>query len=106
VSPLKIDSILRLREAESLTVNVSVLGCVEHQLAPPIKRSVLINSPWCAPSFSTTGGLEAVVDDLIEEVRFARDSPLEGAGFEPSVPRSEQHFFETAPEPSDDKPAW
>jgi hypothetical protein len=23
---------------------------------------------------------------LIEEVRFARDSPLEGAGFEPSVP--------------------
>ena len=24
---------------------------------------------------------------LIEEVRFARDSPLEGAGFEPSVPR-------------------
>jgi hypothetical protein len=27
------------------------------------------------------------VDDLIEEVRFARDSPLEGDGFEPSVPR-------------------
>jgi hypothetical protein len=25
---------------------------------------------------------------LIEELRFARDSPLEGAGFEPSVPRS------------------
>ena len=24
----------------------------------------------------------------IEEVRFARDSPLEGGGFEPSVPRS------------------
>jgi hypothetical protein len=28
------------------------------------------------------------VDDLLEEVRFARDSPLEGDGFEPSVPRS------------------
>jgi hypothetical protein len=24
---------------------------------------------------------------MIEEVRFAEDSPLEGAGFEPSVPR-------------------
>jgi hypothetical protein len=24
--------------------------------------------------------------DLIEEVRFARDTPLEGGGFEPSVP--------------------
>jgi hypothetical protein len=33
------------------------------------------------------------------------DSPLEGDGFEPSVPRRGQHFFETAPEPGDDKPA-
>jgi hypothetical protein len=29
---------------------------------------------------------------LIEEVRFARDSPLEGDGFEPSVPRDGQRF--------------
>ena len=28
----------------------------------------------------------AIPGGLIEEVRFARDSPLEGAGFEPSVP--------------------
>ena len=32
----------------------------------------------------------------IEEVRFARDSPLEGDGFEPSVPR-QSALFETAP---------
>jgi hypothetical protein len=37
--------------------------------------------------------------------QFAADSPLEGDGFEPSVPRSGQHFFETSPEPGDDKPA-
>ena len=29
----------------------------------------------------------AIPGGLIEEVRFARDSPLEGDGFEPSVPR-------------------
>jgi hypothetical protein len=29
--------------------------------------------------------------DLIEEVRFARDSPLEGGGFEPSVPRQKMY---------------
>jgi hypothetical protein len=29
---------------------------------------------------------------LQDEVRFARDSPLEGDGFEPSVPRGGQHF--------------
>jgi hypothetical protein len=40
--------------------------------------------------------LEAVVDDPIEEVRFARDSPVEGTGFEPSVPRRDG-IFETAP---------
>jgi hypothetical protein len=28
------------------------------------------------------------VGSLIEEVRFAADSPLEGDGFEPSVPMS------------------
>jgi hypothetical protein len=37
---------------------------------------------------------------------FAADSLLEGDGFEPSVPRRGQHFFETAPERGDDKPAW
>jgi hypothetical protein len=37
-----------------------------------------------------TGGVDFAVNGLlhlIEEVRFARDSPLEEAGFEPSVPR-------------------
>jgi hypothetical protein len=33
---------------------------------------------------------------LIEEVRFATDSSLEGAGFEPSVPRSDAASYETA----------
>jgi hypothetical protein len=33
--------------------------------------------------------------DLIEEGRFARDSPLEGGGFEPSVPRVRDNDFET-----------
>jgi hypothetical protein len=37
-------------------------------------------------------------------VEFARDSPLEGEGFEPPVPRRDS-IFETAPEPGDDKPA-
>jgi hypothetical protein len=32
---------------------------------------------------------------------FARDSLLEGGGFEPSVPRRGQHFFETTPETGD-----
>ena len=30
--------------------------------------------------------------NMIEEVRFAPDSALEGEGFEPSVPRRGQHF--------------
>jgi hypothetical protein len=32
-------------------------------------------------------GPRGSVGALIEEVRFARDSPVEGEGFEPSVPR-------------------
>jgi hypothetical protein len=32
---------------------------------------------------------------------FATDSPLEGGGFEPSVPRWGQHFFETTAETGD-----
>jgi hypothetical protein len=32
---------------------------------------------------------------MIEEVRFALDSLLEGDGFEPSVPRQKDRFFET-----------
>ena len=37
------------------------------------------------------------MDDLLEEVGFARDSPLEGEGFEPSVPRNRaEAFFGTA----------
>jgi hypothetical protein len=41
---------------------------------------------------------------MIEEVRFAETSLLEGEGFEPSVPPGEG-IFETAPEPGDEKPA-
>jgi hypothetical protein len=37
---------------------------------------------------------------LIEEVRFAFDSLVEGAGFEPSVPRRGQHFSETPRNPA------
>jgi len=37
---------------------------------------------------------------LIEEVWFAADSPVEGAGFEPSVPRQESRRFEPASVPS------
>jgi hypothetical protein len=33
---------------------------------------------------------EELFGALIEEVRFALDSPLEGDGFEPSVPREEE----------------
>jgi hypothetical protein len=32
------------------------------------------------------------VDDLLEEVRFARDSPLEGDGFEPSPSPVDSRF--------------
>jgi hypothetical protein len=35
---------------------------------------------------------------------FAPDSPLEGEGFEPPVPRRDS-IFETAPETGGDKPA-
>jgi hypothetical protein len=31
--------------------------------------------------------------NMIEEVRFAPDSALEGAGFEPSVPHTKSHAF-------------
>jgi hypothetical protein len=34
---------------------------------------------------------------LIEEVRFAVDSPLEGEGFEPSVPRKRERFSRLLP---------
>jgi hypothetical protein len=40
--------------------------------------------------------LEGRLRALIEEVRFAADSLLEGTGFEPSVPRRDG-IFETAP---------
>ena len=48
---------------------------------------------------------KAGVLDPEEKVPRETDSPLEGEGFEPSVPRRGQHFFETASEPGDDKPA-
>ena len=34
---------------------------------------------------------------VVEEVRFATDSPLEGERFEPSVPREISNAFESAP---------
>ena len=37
---------------------------------------------------------------MVDEVSFAIDSPLEGAGFEPSVPRQESRRFEPASVPS------
>jgi hypothetical protein len=36
---------------------------------------------------------------LIEEVRFAGDSPVEGDGFEPSVPRQKDNAFSRLPRP-------
>ena len=39
------------------------------------------------------------------EVGLAPDSLLEESGFEPSVPLRGQHFFESTPEPGEDKPA-
>jgi hypothetical protein len=35
-----------------------------------------------------------------EKVRFAPDSPLEGSGFEPSVPRQKDNAFEASPAPA------
>jgi hypothetical protein len=37
---------------------------------------------------------------MLQEIEFAPDSPLEGAGFEPSVPRQESRRFEPASVPS------
>ena len=41
-------------------------------------------------------GPRGSVGALIEEVRFARDSPVEGDGFEPSVPRKRDLLFKSA----------
>ena len=41
-------------------------------------------------------GPRGSVGALIEEVRFARDSPVEGDGFEPSVPRKRDPLFKSA----------
>jgi hypothetical protein len=43
-------------------------------------------SPVLGSSDATRNPLGKIFGALIEEVRFAADSPLEGAGFEPSVP--------------------
>jgi multidrug efflux pump subunit AcrA (membrane-fusion protein) len=40
--------------------------------------------------YTITDNREAQWTALIEEIRFARDSPLEGDGFELSVPRRER----------------
>jgi hypothetical protein len=44
-------------------------------------------SPRLADELEALGRARAVL--TFEEVRFARDSPLEGDGFEPPVPRHE-----------------
>ena len=43
-----------------------------------------------------SGSRLAIFGALIEEVRFARDSPLEGTGFEISVPRELRFGFEAS----------
>jgi hypothetical protein len=43
-----------------------------------------------------SGDHDVVLAGTPSEVKFAADSLLEGAGFEPSFPRKGQHFFETA----------
>jgi hypothetical protein len=45
------------------------------------------DNAMCESFFATLEGAGA---PLIEKVRFAEDSPLEGDGFEPSVPRSRE----------------
>ena len=59
-------------------------------------RTILIS-----PRKSPRGGGPAVTVamSLIEAVRFASDSPLEGDGFEPSVPPVGTSFFETRRNP-------
>jgi hypothetical protein len=46
-----------------------------------------------SPTRYRSGGAGA---PLIEKVRFAEDSPLEGDGFEPSVPRKRDPLFKSA----------
>jgi hypothetical protein len=69
----------------------SDVGVAEPFLDLPLLRSC---RPWpgVAVNFAASGGRRCSRGDskwtaLIEEVRFARDSALEGDGFEPSVPR-------------------
>jgi hypothetical protein len=38
---------------------------------------------------------------MLGEIRFAADSPVEGAGFEPSVPRQESRRFGPPPSPAE-----
>jgi len=66
-------------------------------------------SGWPAPTLTSAAPIASPcrASDLAfgREGQVRRASPLGGDGFEPSVPRRGQHFFETAPEPGDDKPA-
>jgi hypothetical protein len=56
------------------------------RLKRPSHRTSLPKFPF---QRSRGSGVAGVVH-LIDEVRFASDSPVEGAGFEPSVPRSQK----------------
>jgi hypothetical protein len=53
------------------------------------QRPAPICPQLCRPTHpaQTAAHIKSAPGGLIEEVRFARDSPLEEAGFEPSVPR-------------------
>ena len=53
----------------------------------------------------TVSQLGATSPMVMLEARLAPGSLLEGSGFEPSVPCRGQHFFESTPEPREDKPA-
>jgi hypothetical protein len=53
-----------------------------------------IDASTCGRAHQGCGGVPA----LIEKIRFARDSPLEGSGFELSVPRQMGNGFEALSE--------
>ena len=62
---------------------------------PPRERETPFQGGRCPPQNRFHEGMalpspEELFGALIEEVRFALDSPLEGDGFEPSVPREEE----------------
>jgi hypothetical protein len=86
---------------------VVLAGCASQALR---RRLVQLAAEWgrrsfqlrhfCSPYHQDSAllGLRCEVLGNHAEVWFARDSPLEGAGFEPSVPRPIINGFEVSPE--------